>query len=263
MPTPTKSARREAMAALIVKLAQAFPNHKFIGNGAAAKNGSLGSLAEIPATQLALSGGCLTEQIFCDEEGARRSSADTTRSAGFSLFPPQKRWLVEMKGTGEAHAIAQAQSAHYRLFVAKNVNYDAAGKLINPDNFRVIYNKARPDSGQGVGDLIIDDTEADTLSRDASAKPRRVWLYISIGEVEEADIRPIVFHAADRARLVGKKNSGDPTGNTNVRFWEPAWADIVIAEMTRILNRHQARQNIVGFMMDVCDSWMRPDPVWR
>ena len=156
-----------------------------------------------------------------------------------------------------------AQSEHLRLFLAKNAKYDAPGQLINPDNFRVIYVNAGKKSGAGVGDLIIDDSEIGNLSEIAVDMPRRVWIYVSIGEVEELDIRRAVYKSAKSAGLIGNKNMSDTTGNINVRFWEPAWAKIVLAEMARCFASHKDERFIAGFMLDVCDAWRRPKSAWQ
>ena len=87
---PDKTERREAMGRLIVAIGQALteapfrksPPLKLIGNGATSRDGSYGSLVQIEKVNEALSAGCLAEQIYCDEQGKKRSDIETERISG-------------------------------------------------------------------------------------------------------------------------------------------------------------------------------------
>jgi endo-alpha-1,4-polygalactosaminidase (GH114 family) len=259
---PSEVNRRKAMIAVVKKLKAAFPKRQFIGNGAANASGNVRSLLADPNARAALGGGACVEELFLDGNGDLQSNPDPDHGKDMRLLTPSKRWIIEFADSGSdpSQSVATRKATEgFRLFFADpDHSFSGGGSIVAPSTFKVAYQDVAPDAGAGVDDLIIDPSEAENLDL-SLGKPKRVWLYVCVGEVE--DFRTNVFNKAQDANLVAQPNTDDPVGDVNVRFWDPAWTKILIAYMKSLEVQH-AHLPLAGYFLDVMDSWMRDDSVW-
>jgi endo-alpha-1,4-polygalactosaminidase (GH114 family) len=260
---PSEVNRRKAMIDVLNKIKAAFPNRQFIGNGAANASGNVASIVADTSARTALGGGACVEEYYLDGDGALQINPDPDHGKDLRLLSPPQRWIIEFapNGTAARQKVAKKKATEgFRLFFANpDHEFGAGGSIVTPSSFKVAYQDVPPNAGAGVDDLIIDPSEAKNLDL-SQGKPKRIWLYVCVGEVEK--FRATVFTKAKTANLIAKPNTDDPVGDVNVRFWDPQWTKILIDYMHSLETQH-AHLPLAGYFLDVMDCWMRDDSVWK
>jgi hypothetical protein len=259
---PTEVNRRKAMITLITQLKATFKNREFIGNGAANASGTVGSLVADPLARKALGGGACVEEFLLEGDGSPHDDVDPDHGKDLGLFTADKRWLIEFPTSASSRTSLQQRKVAegFRLFFGDAAHsFSGRGTVVAPAPFRVAYQNVPSNVGLGVDDLILEPDEASRVKL-AQGTPKRVWLYVCVGEVEK--FRTSVFNQATAAGLVAQPNVDDPVGDVNVRFWAPQWRTILIDYIKSLETKFATKLPLHGYFLDVTDAWMRADSVW-
>lgn len=115
---------------------------------------------------------------------------------------------------------------------------------VDPDVLVVDYSTDGGETGERT------QMDVERLRRRPDGSSRIVLAYLSIGEAE--DYRFYWKDIGDRGVLVGPVNPRWP-GNYRVRYWEPAWHDIVYRTPRSYLERIMA-QGFDGVFLDTVDA---------
>jgi cysteinyl-tRNA synthetase len=193
---------------------------------------------------------------YCRTRGRIDDSYRRNQAAGYISFAAERRGLDNIPSFPEQPFQVNNQNVT-TLNAAKNFLYllDQGGYAASRDFLKTL-------AGTRYDLFIIDaydmdnrpfsKTEISSLQRKPGGGRRLVLAYLSIGEAE--DYRPYWNPAWKKSppRWLAAENPGWP-GNYTVRYWDPAWQEIITGEggyLDRIIE-----QGFNGVYLDIIDAF--------